>query len=370
MRTLAALLATCATALAQVPPPASTPAEHALFLSGLRLPAGSLLAPLQSSPDYLAHAREYSTAWRKFDGRYFGPMRAFAASEITPRIPPGSALYYLFSGADFINAAAFFPGVPVYILVGLEPVGSVVPPEQLDAARIKAGLDNLRKSTLVTLQFSYFITKDMKTDFEQTDFKGVLPILESFVALSGGEILRVQPFSPGAGLPGVRIDFRNPSIGLDQTLYYVQGDLSNDGLKARPALLKWLAGFQPAVAYLKAASYLMHEPYFSTVRNFLLTKSAMIVQDDSGIPLRAFQASGPWELNFYGRYDGTIELFKKYVQPDLAQSFAQGQSRSLPFGTGYKFKQGESNLLVAVRQAAVPKAEPVGSVIVPPPPAP
>ncbi|MGH8049020.1 MAG: hypothetical protein ACREKL_17395, partial [Chthoniobacterales bacterium] len=199
MRWPCILFACCATLSAQIAPQpaASSPNEQARFLTGLRLPAGSVLAPFQSTKEYLDHTREYSTAWRKFDARYFGPMRSFAEAHITPRIGSPQALYYLFSGPDFINAYAFFPDVPVYILVGLEPVGSVVPPEQLDVRRIKAGLDNLRKATLVTLQFSYFITKDMKVDFEQTDFKGVLPIIESFIALGGGEILSVNSFSPG-----------------------------------------------------------------------------------------------------------------------------------------------------------------------------
>ncbi len=340
------------------PPAASSANEQARFLSGLRVPAGSVLEPLQHVPEYLDHTRAYATMWRKFDDRYFGKMRAFAAAQIAPRTGSPQALYYTFSGPDFINAYALFPDVPVYILVGLEPIGSIVPPEQLDAARIKAGLENLRKSTAVTLQFSFFITKDMKIDFEQTDFKGVLPILESFIALGGGQILGVDSFSPDRAFPGVRIRFQKAPGAAEQTVYYFQADLSNDGLKAHPALLEWMGRFQPAVAYLKAASYLMHEAYFSRVRDFLLTKSSVIVQDDSGIPLRAFLGSGPWQLAFFGTYTGVLDLFKKYLQIDLGQAYQASGAAPLPFGTGYKWKLGESNLMIAVRQAAAPKAEP------------
>lgn len=358
LRALCLLAALCAPALAQLPP-VSTPNEQARFLTGLRVPPGSVLEPIQATREYHDHTRQYAAMWRKFDQRYFGPMRAFAAQHIAPRTAGVQALYYMFSGPDFINAYAFFPDVPVTIMVGLEPVGSIAPPEQLDMPRIQAGLDNLRKANAVTLQFSYFITKEMKIDFEQTDFKGVLPILESFIALGGGEVLAVAPFSPGGGIPGVSIRFRKAPGAPEQTVYYIQTDLSDDGLRAKPALLAWMSHFQPAVAYLKAASYLMHEPYFSRIRNFLLSKSAVIVQDDSGIPLRAFAASGPWQLNFYGSYTGVLDLFKKYHQPDLAAAYAQLGAGPLPFGTGYKWKQGESNLLVAVRQAAAPRAVPV-----------
>jgi hypothetical protein len=369
---LAGFLASAAVLSAQIPaspgtsdsqflvapqPAASTPGDQARFLSGLRVSPGSPLEIWQRTPEYVAHAREYAGTWRKFDEHYFGPMRAFAANQLAPRIGSPQALYYFFSGPDFINAYALFPDVPVYILVGLESVGSIVPPEQLDQPRIQAGLANLRKSTDVTLKFSFFITKDMKIDLEQTDFKGVLPIIESFIALGGGTITRVAPFSPGGGLPGVEIRFRKNAAAPEQVVYYIQGDLSNDGMKSHPALLDWAARFQPAVSYLKAASYLLHEPYFSRTRNFLLAHSGAILQDDSGIPLRDFLGSGPWQLNFFGTFTAPLDLFKQYPQPDLAAAYRSVGATPLEFGTSYKWRKGESNLMLAIRQAAPPRAQ-------------
>lgn len=336
--------------------PVSAPNDQARFLSGLRVAPESPLAPLQAMPGYVDHARAYAATWRKFDGRYFGPMRAFAATELVPRIGTLRTIFYLFGGPDFINAYALFPDASVYILGGLEPVGSLVPPEQLDAARIQAGLDNLRASTDVTLSFSHFITKDMKVELEQTDFKGVLPILLSFVALGGGEVLGVRTFSPGDGIPAVEIQFRKNPAAPAQTLYYVQADVSNDGLKARPALLAWMERFGPAVSYLKAASYLLHESYFSRARDFLLTRSSAILQDDSGIPLRYFAG---WQITFFGAYTTPLEIFKKYFQPDLVQAYTVAGPVPLAFGTGYKWKVGESNLMLAVKPASAPRAEPV-----------
>jgi hypothetical protein len=332
----------------------STANEQARFLSGLRLPPGSSLEPLQHTPEYLDHTRAYATTWRKFDNEYFGKMRSFSAGVLDPRIGSPQALYYFFSGPDFINAYGLFPEVPVYILVGLESVGSVVPPEQLDPVRIKTGLENLRRSTLVTLQFSFFITKSMKTDLEQTDFKGVLPIIESFIALGGGTITSISPFSPGGGLPGVCIRFRKNPSAPEQAVYYIRADLSNESTSEHGALLSWMSRFHPAVGYLKAASYLLHESYFSHVRDFLLQHCDAILQDDSGIPLRYYVASGPWQITLFGKYDGTLDLFKKYFQPDLVAAYAQDGASRLDFGTGYKWRKGESNLLLAVHQAGSP----------------
>ena len=99
----------------------------------------------------------------------------------------------------------------------------------------------------------------------------------------------------------------------------------------------------------------MHEPYFSKVRNFLLQDSGSILQDDSGIPLRYF-LDGQWRCYFFGRYSGTLDIFKKYSQADCQQAFANGAGE-LPFGTGYKWRLGESNLMLGVKQEA-PRALP------------
>src|SRR5690606_21777326 len=140
--------------------------------------------------------------------------------------------------------------------------------------------------------------KDMKAELELTDFKGVLPILQSFIALGGGEILSIQYFGIDGGgvlrpldgpgvvrgmLPGVQIRFRKNPMASVQSVYYVQADASNGALASNPALTKWMSSFGTGVSYLKAASYLLHESYFSRVRDFLLQQSTAILQDDSGI---------------------------------------------------------------------------------------
>ncbi len=292
----------------------STADEQARFLSGLRVPAGSVLAGFQGTPAYYQHGKEYAETWREFHRKYFSPMRRWAAENVAPRIGRPQVVYYLFGGPDFVNVYALFPDAPVYVLGGLEPVGSMVPPERLNADQALAGLANLRESTSVTLKFSHFITKDMKVDLEQTDFKGVMPILYSFVALTGGRIVGADyvgingagaavalPSStvPGGMKPGLRIQFRKGEGAPVQTIYYVEADLSDGSFEVNGPLARWMAGLGPGVSYLKAASYLMHESYFSNVRNFLLSQSRAILQDDSGIPLRDFLI-GDWQLTLFG----------------------------------------------------------------------
>jgi hypothetical protein len=349
--------------------PPTTPDEKARFLAGRRLLPGSRIASIQSTPWYLNHAKAFSSSWRGFDEKYFSKMRAWSAQQVAPRIGNPPTVFYLFGGPDFINVYALFPDAQNYILGGLEPVGSMVPPEQLDEVRLAAGLSGLRESTSLILQFSHFITKDMKVDFGKTDFKGVLPVLLAFVSLGGGEIVNVQffgisragdltlsatPASIAGTLPGVLVEFRKSPIAPMQSLYYIRADASDGALKANPAMLNWMRRFSPGVSYLKAASYLLHEPYFSTVRSFLLNDSQAVLQDDSGIPLQYF-TPGEWSISVFGNYTGTLDLFQKYIQPDLIDAYRTAPpSPPLDFGTGYKWQLGESNLILAVRRIAAP----------------
>ena len=278
----------------------------------------------------------------------------------------------MFSGPDIISPLALYPDAPDYLLSGLEPIGSVPSPDALPPQRLQAALDSLRKSTDAILSFGFFITKDMRAELEAGEFKGVTPIMLVFLGMTGCEVLDISYFGVRADghsveygveprqakgeLPGVRITFRNNPLSPPQRLHYVQANVADDQLRGKSGLLLWAGGFGEGNVYLKAASYLLHESYFSTIRGFLLAQARSVLQDDSGIPFSFFQ-DGEWRVWFFGTYSGTLNLFKKYHQPKLGDAF-RISGVPLAFGTGYKWRLGQSNLLLAVRQAP-PKAEPV-----------
>ncbi|MFV0414877.1 MAG: hypothetical protein ACK5NG_00765 [Chthoniobacterales bacterium] len=351
----------------------STPQERALFLAGVQLPPGSRLEVQQRDPAYQEHMKAYDEVWKKFYEQHFNPKREWAMHSIPSKLQSAGfspqVLFYLFGGPDIVNATAFFPNLTSYILVGMEPVGDVPAIENMTPADVAQSLDTLRKATDTTLKFSFFITKDMKVDLTQTKMPGVLPVLYTFLVRSGYYILAVAPVSlssegqlvpgSGAGLPGVAIRF---SAGVGQptkTLYYLRADLSNDGLRgASSPLTKWMKQFGRGIGFLKAASYLLHEPYFSDAKNFLLSDCDAILQDDSGIPFKDFPRD-QWRLYLYGNYVKPIELFEKKFQPDLFSAYQQKHLiNPINFGTGYNWQPGESNLLLAIRKAVPPQVLP------------
>lgn len=340
--------------------PAQSPdADLAAFLAGNPVTPGSPLEALQQSAAYRKHQEEMGRLWAHYSGHYFEPMQMWSAIALAPYLDPSRPLYYFFGGPDAISSLGLFPEAPVRILGGLEPVGVIAAPQDLDPATLEASLATLRKSVEVILSYGHFITKDMKTDLEASSFRGALPVLFTFLSLAGGEILSCSYFAigkdglsqetgnrlPDTGIPGARIVFRRSPEAPVQSLLYVQANVANYAL--RPEFLRWAATFGRGNAWLKAASYLMHSQDFSRIRSFLLEESDAILQDDSGIPLQQF-LDGRWRLRFFGVYSGVLDIFKSYHQQKLDAAFASPDG-PLPFGTGYKWRPGESNLMLAVR---------------------
>ncbi|HEY5792528.1 MAG TPA: hypothetical protein VIS74_04470, partial [Chthoniobacterales bacterium] len=235
-------------------PVESSPEERARFLAAIPLPPDSRLAARQASPVYLSHIAPLNRMWERFNRANFQKQLQWSQAVMAPRIPPPPVLYYMFSGPDFINAISLFPNCQTYIMCGLESVGQIAPPEALTDDQLAPSLGNLRKALGTILEFSFFITKDMKADLEQTEFKGVLPILYTFLALSGCQIRDVQflTLTPsgslaagGGGVPLVQIQFSRGASRPIQTLYYVRVNLADDGGNA--GLFAWMQG-KPAGA--------------------------------------------------------------------------------------------------------------------------
>jgi hypothetical protein len=339
---IALLLATAASAFAQQ---GASIDETARFLAGM--PVNGALAPLMENPAWQEHAAAMDDAWAKKLRRQVGPISAWMQGNAPDYYNSSDTVYYMFSGPDVLYANIFFPRAKTYILAGLEPIGQVpdltrMPPEMLGSE-----LAALRASMSTILRFQYFITKDMRAELGRANMGGTLPILYVFLARLGYTVVDATHVSSPAD--GVKITFANGE--QQQTAFYFKTDLSGGNSN----FLKWCAARGPGLSLLKAASYLMHGDGFSGVRNFLLEHSRVIVQDDSGIPLRAFPKN--WTINFYGRYVPHQE-FAKYWQPDLAVNYENNPPPELGFAFGYHWQKERGILMLATRAGQPPPTVP------------
>jgi hypothetical protein len=375
MKSYLALFLTLALAARAFAQDAVSPDATARFLAGLPV-RDTPLEGLCRNQSWVDHATEFDKAWKELDARQLAKIRAWSSEFLADAVTDKAPLFYMFSGPDILYAQAFFPNASTYVLAGLEPVGTVPDVQHLPPGALASGLANMRKSLNSVLSFSFFITKDMKADLRQTQLSGTLPILYVFLERAGCKLDSVQLVwldkagalsTTKAATPGVKVVFFGPS-GAQQTLYYFETDLSNEGIKAQPGYVKFCESLGTGRALLKAASYLPHSGNFTTARDFLLAHCGTIVQDDSGIPIKYFN-SAKWAVRYFGNYSGPIDIFKQHFQADLAAIYKTSHPPPLPFGFGYSWHPSRSSLILATARAtSSDNSSPATKAVTPPAP--
>jgi hypothetical protein len=338
--------------------PSNPITDAARFLAGLPVAENSNLAPLTQTSMWQAHAAAMNSAFATLERRQLSNIRIWRNDFLAPVTAASKVCVYYFGGPDFLYADAFYPDCTTYIQVGLESVDSI--PDLLTVPRgaLENTLQNIQISLNTILQFSFFKTKDMREDFGRGELKGVLPVIFVFLARTGKVIQSVEYVSldrggqltkAGGSPHGAKISFIDPATGAEKVLYFFSTDLSNDGVKGNPAVLRFTEQQGQANCFLKAASYLLHESRFDAVRSFLLNDSVTVLEDDSGIPVKYFSLD-KWTLRFFGGYTEPINLFKNYYQPELRQYYENSSPKPLTFSFGYQWNRHNSTLILAVKK--------------------
>jgi len=310
--------------------------DLARFLAGLQPPASSSLAGLAATPEWDAFATEMNARWHAFDAGRLQPIRNWRATALSGIHP--ATLFYPFSGPDFIYAETLFPGAERYILCGQEPVGEL--PSMGKMEPLSQTLGRVQSSLKTLLDAGYFVTQEMRSDLKT---QGTLPLLCIMLVRSGDRILSIHQDAGHA-----EIHFLRAGDGHPGTLDYFCVNLRNEGI-GKGGFANFVKQSHPGAAYLKAASYLLHESDFSTLRDLLLSSCPVIVQDDSGIPLRYFDPAR-WNMRLYGTYIPPLDIFKQYYQPGLAELYRKTTTLPLGFGIGYQWNPKDANLVIYSRK--------------------
>jgi len=354
--------------------------HYARFIAGMAVPQDALAA-FQSRPAWVEYSRFFDQSWRNLNERLLIPERRWAERELGAAASSDSTVFYPFSGPDFANVNAFFPRARTYVLVALEQLGEIPKFAAMSDGQFKSYFQRMKNSLRDLLNINYFISSHMDTELQETEIKGVLPVLLFMLARNNAQVLDVRYWTMGLdgrirefpalgttarefpalgttdldmnSIQGIRIAFdaAGSEENYPQTLYYFRLDLSNQSFDRNRCFLSFLRRLAPFTTFIKSASYVMFDTKVSSVRQFVLNHSRYIVQEDSGIPLKYFEPS-LWSLRFYGHYVRPISAFSKDYQEALASIYkADKQIKPLPFGFGYYFKPGMANLMFAERRS-------------------
>lgn len=335
--------------------PEGGPNDIARFLAGM---SNRTRPDIQKGGAWKEHVSQMNARWDRAERR-LSQIRSFGRSELAGT--GSSHIFYPFGGPDFLYADAFFPTAGTYALAGLEAIGSIPDLSALTEPQIATSLRGLQTSISSSLDYSYFLTKDMRLDLASTRLQGVLPVLYVYLARTGHRIHAVDYVHLDAhgkiaagrsgSAPGVRLSCSGC------TVYYFQTNLSNSG---SGRFQRYMANNAPGTTFIKSASYLMHSGEFSDIRSAIMESSKAVLQDASGIPYRYYTGAG-WDTELFGNYVRTLDMFKSYYQADLRKAYIAADPKRLKFGVGYTFTPSETCLILAKKNrtlSASARAEP------------
>ena len=339
--------------------------EVGRFLAGLPTPPGSPFSRLEGTTAWRSHRQQLDSAWKRTESDRLTAMRSFRDAELGEGLPATAPVFYPFSGPDALTATVFFPRSPTYILVGLEPAGTLPEPRAFENKNLESYLQATRSALASELGRSFFVTRQMDRQFRGQVTDGLcLPILEllersghsirgfRYIRLDDeGHIVERAPnyHAPGRiGNKGFEVEFATDADASIHQLFYFSVNLSNARLKEDQPFLAYLASLPRFTTFLKATSYMVHRADFSIIRAQVLSQSLAVLQDDSGVPYH-FYAAPDWRVQLYGEYVRPYGSFRYLVQPDLRNAYLTQKPKPLPFRIGYGFGRIESNLQFAER---------------------
>lgn len=329
--------------------------DIAKFISGMAVDSTSELYKLSQTESFKTYSAQTDTSWAKLKRGRLAKMSKWSEEELPDLNKDLKTLFYPFSGPDFMHVHYFFPKAKRYIMFGLEPVGSIPDVKSMTNETLTPFFSSLNTSIQDAVSMSFFKTLDMSKELNLTQIPGITPVLMLFIARTGHEIVDIKPweFSSDGKITfiekftnlkskesydkGVEISFVETGDTIIQKICYFSADVSDAGLKEDAKATAYFENLDSnVVTMIKSASYLMHNDYFSTIRNYVLNKSKAFFQDDSGIPYRCIEQK-KWNISLYGVYNGPIQLFAGKYEKDLKEAYTTGKDKVKPLEFHYGY---------------------------------
>ena len=288
-----------------------------------------------------ANLTQADGAWQFYQQNMGQPMSTWAHTEIHQ--PAGGTVFYPFSGPDFVTAAQLFPQASRFVMVAMQAAGEPASLGDMSGTRAQNFQSKFLREWMKFSRLAFFRTDDLNEDLRDKHAQiGVTTILITFALYMGYDEKEVYPIAldPTNGqFIQTTGDWKSVRLimskaGKPVMLDYVSLDLSDAHLSQVEPTRAWLERESRNPVLLKAASHLLQETYFSILRDILVAKAKMVIQDETGLNYTHLSQIGPVDL--YGGFLYPHELFNRKKQESLAQAYKDSKNiKPLPFAFSY-----------------------------------
>jgi hypothetical protein len=303
-----------------------------------------------------SHCASFDKIIAEYKKQWLDKALPFLASIVPSDLP--DRVLYPFGGSDLITALATFPDAREITIISLEKSGDVRAIDKLKPDELAKSLKENRDHLTFLLRSAFHKTVDLKAMAENG-----LPgeIVDDMVALRVHDraplTMRYFKIKEDGSLEYVADHVANVEIsfqkagGAVQTYRHVSADLSDGGLKHNPGLLAYMKARAPFTAMTKASSFLLWEPYFSTIRNFLLENMVWMISDATG-PLPEHASKAGFEQIPYGEFSGPEPAFPNLKHKEaMIELWGKSEKRPCPIRYGYSDAKRRPHLLITRKKA-------------------
>lgn len=344
--------------------------DLSLFLSGLPIDEKNRFYKLTELSSYKSYAKTIDSYWTKIQSDYLDKVRPFK-KQYMPDFAKSNTAFYPLSGADFINLNAFYPDAISNIMVGLEPAGKISDPNSLTQDQLKKGLDSIQSMVGEMAAQNYFTRKRMRREFANPHFSGTSPVLLIFLTRLGltidfwervelsanGKLIsetqaHIEDKNPDK-VEAVRIYYHMINDKYSRELVFFRMYINENSAEESTSEGKFFLSQGRFNLLLKSAEYVLQMSQYRKFIETLLSRTDIVVQDDSAIPYNAF-SKDIWSPQLFGIYTARARLQNTPNVPDqedLIKDF-KADAKPLPFKYGYGVLKGndKSNLMILSRK--------------------
>jgi hypothetical protein len=314
----------------------------------------------------------------EFRAAYFDKHKGWFEEHV-PKTTPKTVVYP-FGGGDLLSALVAFPDATEITTISLELAGDprrikTLKPEQLGnslaALRVEiGGLLSVGSNTSVNLsaqqrndipgQVASHLMGLVTAGYEPTDMKyfrlddsGGIQYLEQADVEDADKkkmkALKGDWASPtfSEAFSHVEIRYKKSGDTTERVFRHFGWNLDDTNLTARPQLLEHLAAKGKVTMLTKGASYLLHRPTFSKIRNYMLENLSWMLSDSTGIPPLYAEPAGMTQETF-GSYSGAFLEGSRGTKADRSflDLWRTSPRKKLGFRFGYVDAGGAGHLVI------------------------